>query len=231
MKKLPLLTVLFLTTCVRSQVFPPSRPQYDESIKFPKTFLSGGVPTGKPHENLLIDGAIAQAVMIVAKDFIPPPSKNFPCWTKPSDFFFSVIRQDNIIFVEISPNYFAEGCELKPAPLDWGAKYAISVDGHILRRAPSDEPDEPGEEIPSPSSPDAGENGDGGYRRLYDLPDLVPMISGPVDNPPFFTRPEWMAEHHWPLLPYSPPDGGTPDGGTPDGGLHTEGGAPAPPSR
>jgi hypothetical protein len=230
MRKLPLLTVLLLITCVRSQVSPPPRPQYDESIKFPKALQSGGAILGKTNEKLIIDGAIVQAIMIAAKDFIPPSSGGDDCFTKPGDFDYDVFRDGDIIFVEISPNYYS--CERGPWPMDWGAKYAISTDGRILRRAPSDEPDEPGEEIPSPSSPDAGENGDGGSRRLYDLPDLAPMISGPVDNPPFFARPEWQAQHPWPPSRKPPsPDGGTPDGGTPDGGLHADGGSPALPSK
>lgn len=168
-----------------------------------------------------MDGAIVQAMMVVAKDFIPPSSENSPCWTKPADFLFDIIREGDIIFVAISPDYFAHGCASEPAPLDWGAKYAISTDGRILRRM-EDSYDEPDWTSPA-SSPDAGSNEDAGYGRKYELSDLVPMLSGPVDDPPPFTRPEWQAQHprppsHKPGTP-SPPDGGTPDGGVhPDGG-------------
>ncbi len=154
--------------------------------------------------------------MVAAKDFIPSTGSS-GCFTKPSDFFYGVLREGDIIFVSISPNYFS--CERGPAPLDWGAKYAISTDGRILRRANDEEPDEP-----APSSPpDAGESDDGGYRRTGELSDFAHVFSAPVDDPPFFTRPEWQAQHG----PRSRPR----DGGTPDGGSHADGGSPAIPPK
>ncbi|WP_224369083.1 hypothetical protein [Hyalangium versicolor] len=173
-----------------------------------------------------MDGAIVQAMMIAAKDFIPSRSEKSPCWTKPEDFLFDVIRKGDIIFVSISPDDFAQGCERTAAPLDWGAKYAISTDGRILTQEDGYD-DGPEWESP-PSSSDAGTSRDAGSRREYELSDLVPMLSAPVDDPPFFTRPEWLEsennpwrslrnEHH--------------DGGTPDGGVHVDGGSPTAPPR
>ena len=223
---LPSLTALLLVTCMRSPAAHPPPPQHDESIRFPKALKSPGLRLGQSEQRVRMDGAIVQAMMVAAKDFIPPHSENFPCWTKPADFLFDVIREGDIIFVAISPDYFIQGCELEPAPMDWGAKYAISTDGRILRRM-DDGYDEPDWTSP-PSSPDAGENEDAGYRQLYDLSDLDRMDTAPVEDPPFFTRPEWQAQHPWPL-PRKPDTPSLPDGGTPDGGVHSDGGAPAVP--
>ncbi|KFE66489.1 hypothetical protein [Hyalangium minutum] len=175
-----------------------------------------------------MDGAIVQAMMIAAKDFIPSPSEQFPCWTKPEHFLFDVIRKGDIIFVSISPDYFAQGCERYTAPLDWGAKYAISTDGRILTQEDGSD-DGPEWESP-PSSPDAGTDDHAAHRRVYNLSDLDRMDSAPVEDPPFFTRPEWQAQHPWPpsRKPRTP---ALPDGGTPDGGVHSDGGSPAVPPR
>jgi hypothetical protein len=226
---LPSLIALLLVTCARSPVSHPPPHQYDESIRFPKALESPGLRLGRSEQRVRMDGAIVQAMMTAAQDFIPPHSEKFPCWTKPADFLFDVIREGDIIFVAISPDYFAQGCELEPAPMDWGAKYAISTAGRILRRMDDAEPDG----TSPPSSPDAGANEDAGYSRRYDLSDLDRMDTAPVENPPFFTRPEWQAQHPWPpsRKPRTPslPGGGTPDGGTPDGGVHADGGSPAVP--
>jgi hypothetical protein len=226
MRNLPLLTLLLLVTCVRNPVAHPPPSEYDESIRFPKALDSGGAWLGKSNERVRIDGAIVQAMMVAAKDFIPSSGRS-GCFTKPGDFLYDVIREGDIIFVAISPDYFS--CESGTGPLDWGAVYAISTDGRILRKA---DPEELDWTSPS-SSPDGGETDDGGYSRKYELSDLVPMLSAPVDDPPFFTRPEWLDSENNPRrslrnklrTPWFP------DGGTPDGGVHADGGSPAVPSK
>lgn len=221
---LPTLTGLLLVTCVRSPV-PRPPPPYDPSIRFPHALRSPGLRLGQSEQRVRMDGAIVQAMMIAAKDFIPPRSETFSCWTKPEDFLFDVIRKGDIIFVSISPNDFASGCERTAAPLDWGAKYAISIDGRILTQEDGYE-DGPEWESP-PLSPDAGTADDAAYRQVHDLSDLDRMDSAPVEDPPFFTRPEWLDSENNPRRSLrnkfhtrdgGAPDGGTPDGGTPDGG-------------
>lgn len=226
---LPMLTALLLVTCVRSPGSHPPPPPYDASIRFPHALRSPGLRLGQIEQRVRMDGAIVQAMMVAARDFIPPHSENFPCWTKPADFLFDVIREGDIIFVVISPDYYAQGCELAPAPMDWGAKYAISTNGRILTQINDGYDDGPEWESP-PSSPDAGTDEDAGYRRLYDLSDLDRMDTAPVEDPPFFTRPEWQAQHPWPpsRKPRTP---SLPDGGTPDEGVHSDGGSPAVPPR
>jgi hypothetical protein len=133
-------------------------------------------------------------------------------WNKTEDFLYRAIRQGNITFVSIDANPFA--CE-RYGMLDFGAQYAISADGRILRRLTANEPD-----WTSPhSSPDAGENEDAGYGQKYELRDLDRMNMEPVADPPFFTRPEWLDSENNPWRsmrkprPPCVPDGGPPDGG------------------
>jgi hypothetical protein len=233
MRNLPLLTALLLVTCGRSPVSPSPMRRDDESIRFPKALESPGLRLGQSEQRARVDGAIVQAMMVAAKDFIPSSSDRSRCFTKPGDFFFDVIRQGEIIFVAISPDYYT--CEGGTGPLDWGAVYAISTDGRILRRV---HPEELAWTAPS-SSPDAGESADAGYSRTGELSDFAHVFSVPVDDPPFFTRPEWLESENNPQrslrnklrTPSLPdggtPDGGTPDGGTPDGGVHVDGGSPA----
>jgi hypothetical protein len=164
-----------------------------------------------------MDGARVQAIMVAAQDFISTESSGLSCWNKPGDFHYEVLRQGNIIFVEISADQYA--CNGIGA-LDFGARYAISTDGRILRRLDATEPDW------ATPPPKASEPEDGGTSRKYDLEELVPMISGPVDDPPFFTRPEWLESHP---LPWRKPGIHLPlDGGTPDGGFPSDGGARPP---
>lgn len=221
MRNLPLLTALLLITCVRSPVSSPPRREYDESIRFPKALDSSGVRLGRSNEKLVIDGAIIQAMMIAAQDFIPQNPGKSRCFTKPGDFLYEGLRQDNIIFVQISPDYFS--CKSGTGPLDWGAVYAISTDGRILRRAAPEELDW----TSPPSSPDAGENDDAGYGQLYELSDLDRMNTEPVDDPPFFTQPEWLDSENNPRrsLRNKLRTPSFPDGGTPDGGVHADGGS------
>jgi hypothetical protein len=188
---------------------------------FPKSLASDEVLIPQDNQSLLIGGAMVQAIMVAAQDFIPPPSKNFPCWSKPGDFHYEVRRQGNIIFVKISADQYS--CDRGYGALDFGARYAISADGRILRRLDAPEPDWA---VPAP---EASEPEDGGTSRVYDIEELVPMISGPVDDPPFFTRPEWQEKHP---VPWRKPGTHLPlDGGTPDGGFLSDGGSSATPSQ
>lgn len=216
---MPALTGLLLVTCVRSPD-PRPLPPYDPSIRFPHALRSPGLRLGQSEQRMRVDGAIVQAMMIAAKDFIPSRSERSSCWTKPEDFLFDVIRKGDIIFVSISPDSFAQGCERAAAPLDWGAKYAISADGRILTQ--EDGYDDGPEWESSPVSSDAGENADGGYSRTYELSDLDRMKEEPVEDPPFFMRPEWLDSENNPRRSlrntFRTRDGGAPDGGTPDGG-------------
>lgn len=219
MRNLPLLTALLLVTCARNPVAPPPMGGDDDSIRFPKALNTPGLRLGKSEQRARVDGAIVQAMMVAAKDFIPPSSDSWRCFNKPGDFYFDVLRQGDIIFVSISPDYST--CESGTGPLDWGAVYAISADGRILSRVDPEELD--GDS--SPSSPDAGEDDDGGYSRKYDLSVLDHMKETPVEDPPYFMRPEWLDSENNPMRSlrnkYLHPDGGTPDGGTPDGGARS----------
>lgn len=150
MKGTPTLLVLLLAGCVRT---PDSSPvqREDESIQFPNFHERFAITVGKPGDIYNLDGVTLRAINVVADDFIPPDSKELPCWRKREAHSFRIIRQGDIIFVSVSttPGY----CRLGYGLLDYGAKYAVRTDGRILRRWLGG----PGEDLFSPPLTDAGE--------------------------------------------------------------------------
>ncbi|WP_224364735.1 hypothetical protein [Hyalangium versicolor] len=97
-----------------------------------------------------------RAIVIAANDFMPRHSEEQHCLFRQESQFYRVIRQGDVIFVNISYNPAA--CDTNLFELDGGARYAISTDGRILRRLVGIEPDgfpreEPhGESIVVPNS-------------------------------------------------------------------------------
>lgn len=177
--------------------------------------------------DLIVDGASLQALRVATGDFFPPSSKPQACADTLAAHKFKVSRRGDIIFVQISQD--PEACGWRGFRLDGAVRYAISLDGRILRRVLDGE--EPEEAIPD----DAGES----FR-------LVPLKAD--------GGPDFQAPPPCPLGPYAPvslfegqpicegADGGTRDGGTasaPDGGVDPgpDGGAgasarkPTPPRR
>jgi hypothetical protein len=77
--------------------------------------------------------------MIAANNFAPPKPEAQACPFRQEAQRYRVIRQGDIIFVEV--DFDPAACEFKVFSLDGGAKYAISSDGRILRRLVGIEPD------------------------------------------------------------------------------------------
>jgi hypothetical protein len=130
------LTVL-LSSCA---LFKKPALQEDTSIRFPnfhEHFATIIGETGKPYE---LDGATLRALTIAANDFIPPNGRERQCWERQEAHSYRVIRQGDIIFVQIGPD--SRACERRVIPLDGGVKYAISTDGRILRRLFDGEPED-----------------------------------------------------------------------------------------
>ncbi|MFY0524824.1 hypothetical protein ACN28I_17285 [Archangium gephyra] len=224
LRNLPLALTVILSSCALFQ--KPALRQEDTSIRFPnfhEHFATIIGEQGKPYE---LDGATLRAITIAANDFIPPNGRERQCWEKQEAHRYRVIRRDDIIFVEIGTD--PKACEPTVIPLDGGARYAISLDGRILRRLFDGEPEdlspasETGEQesqgTPVPDSQVGGVWGkvdpnlpsswfDGGTRRP--TPDSPPTPA-PAPNSPDAGS----------LVP----DGGVP---TPDGGSPA---VPAPPS-
>jgi hypothetical protein len=140
MRNLAIWTLIFSSGCL---LFPGSQPasrEEDESIRFPdfrERFATIVGEQGQPYD---LDGVTLQAITIAATDFIPSSAKDQQCELRQESHRYRVIRQGNIIFVSIYANPAA--CGGKLLMLDWGAKYAISTDGRILRRLFDGEPED-----------------------------------------------------------------------------------------
>ncbi|HYO57411.1 hypothetical protein, partial [Archangium sp.] len=137
-------------------------PEEDRTIVFPRFFEHSAIKIGAGEGPYELDGVVLQAILIAARDFLPPPEKDQPCRNRLEAHRYRVIRRGDIIFVQIEDD--DEFCGLKYLSLDTGAKYAISIDGRILRRIIGTEPEEseqqdggvaPAPDGGSPHAPDA----------------------------------------------------------------------------
>jgi hypothetical protein len=151
-----LILAVAASSCVRSPCPPPAPLVEGLSIKFPEFHDQPAIQVGETNAPYQLDGVTLRALMIAANDFIPPSSEEQQCLFRQESQFYMVIRQGDIVFVQISYNPAA--CETKFGVLDGGARYAISTDGRILKRLIGIEPDgfpreePPGESIPVPDS-------------------------------------------------------------------------------
>jgi hypothetical protein len=158
--------------CARHVYPQPAQLGNDQSIIFPRFYDQPAIHVGagdKPYE---LDGVVLRALMIAANHFRPPSEEEQPCWARQEAQRYRVIRQGDIVFVDISED--PEFCGMDYISLDSGATYAISVDGRILRRVTGAEP----ARIFEGSSPDAGSQGgeqrDGGTGATSPTPSLPP---------------------------------------------------------
>jgi len=215
---------LILTTLLTSScMLFPKRPPEDLSIRFPNFHESFATIVGKQGHPYELDGVTLRALSIAANDFIPPGYKSRLCWDRQEAHLYRVIRQGDVIFVDISTNPAA--CEKTVIPLDGGARYAISLDGRILRRLFDGEPEDL-----SPASEAGDEESQG-----TPFPDSqVGGVWGEVDpNLPssWFdggTRRPTPNSSPTPAPATASPDAGSP---VPDGGVPTpDGGSPAVPA-
>lgn len=218
MRVLPLLLLVSLSSCVRNQK-SPTREEEDPSIRFPALHDRSTIHVGEEGNVYTVDGVTLRAINIAAEDFLGPESKARECWEKREAHRFRVIRQGDIIFVDVSLDPFY--CQMPFMFLDYGVRYAISTDGRILRRLFDGEP----EDGSSPASPDAGELGP-----EYEVdPSKVGGTFGPVDHE-FLERIERM----YGSKTASRQDGGSsqpssPDAGTPVAPSQADGGTPSSP--
>jgi hypothetical protein len=139
-----------LSSCVRNQPHSPTWEEEDKSIRFPKFYEHFAVMVGKEGKIYDMDGETLRAINVAAADFILPESKERKCWETREAHRYRVIRQGDIIFVQIylDPDY----CTMGFGRLDYGVAYAIGKDGRILRRLYPGEP----EDWSSPPSTDTG---------------------------------------------------------------------------
>jgi hypothetical protein len=124
---------IILAGCVRHHELPPAPVKDDRSIVFPRfdeqpTVQVGG--RGVPYE---LDGVVLRALLIAANHFSPSSDQTeLPCWARQQAQRYRIIRQGDVIFVDISED--PEACGQEYISLDSGVTYAISADGQILRR-------------------------------------------------------------------------------------------------
>jgi hypothetical protein len=179
--------------CARD--FPDWYYHQDRTIKMPRfnrTEIDG-----------VVDGPTAQALHVVEDDFLPAPSKRYPCYYTPKALVYKVIRRGDIIFVEVEIH--PEACGDQSALFDGSGRYAVSLDGRILRRQLDLEP---GEEEPYDGGP-------------WPYP---PVTDGGLCPTGDYLPRAWMEELRREGVCPEEPDGGASvegDGGTslPDGGV------------
>jgi hypothetical protein len=189
MRNLLLTAAMALAGCARNPTPSLAPMEQDRSIVFPESF--GPAPVvGRPGKPLTLEGATLQALVIATNDFLSPVSKDTSCWSRRDAYVYQVLRQADVIFIEIHADPSA--CEGQFLMLDSGVKYAISTDGRILRRLQSGEPEGL---VVAPASSDAG------VREGLDKLDISNAVEAPDGSPP-------------PRIPWRLLDGGTPiDGG------------------
>ncbi|PTL76571.1 hypothetical protein [Vitiosangium sp. GDMCC 1.1324] len=219
MRSLPLLVALAFANCVRSSGSPSEPLAEDTSIVFPSFFERAAIGVGEQGTPYELEGVTLRAITVAANDFIPPDSKERPCWDRQEAYRYRVIRQGDIIFVRIftDPTHCRRGFLM----LDAGAQYAISTDGRILRRVFDGEPEGPSG-IPLP---------DAGGQRLSGEPVPSSSVGTLSGEPSLQFLPKRRDGGTAPALPDaqrplpSPLDGGSSsalEGGSsaaPDGGL------------
>lgn len=131
-KTLFLVLAVGFAACVRRPSSPPVPREDDTSIALPNFHGQPAVAVGAEGQPYELDGAVMRALMIATNDYIPPGAEERPCWGSPQAHRYRVIRQGDIIFIDIEDDL--EACGLQYVMLHSGVTYAISIDGRILRR-------------------------------------------------------------------------------------------------
>lgn len=160
----------------------------DPSIRFPPFYAQTPQRVGRDEGTYELNGAVFRAIQVAANDFLPPGTKNPPCWKTQAAHTYRVIRQGDILFVRIDedPAY----CGLKIAAMHSGAQYAIGLDGRILRRVLDGQPLEPFEL----------EATDGGQGKEPGQPGVLPGYEEPEDGGAHPPTP-WPTTDGGPLAP------------------------------
>jgi hypothetical protein len=174
-----------VVSCIRSFSPQLADVENDTSIRFPQFFERAAVDVAQPGQIYQLDGVTLRALAIAANDFLSPDHAKIPCEDRQEAHLYRIIRREDVIFIRIDEN--PEHCGHKYGRFDSGAKYAISTDGRILRRAldgldESMEPFDGG--TPMPGEPGVSPNFD--PANLQPLPFMrpAPRDGGPPDSSP-----------------------------------------------
>jgi hypothetical protein len=191
--------IIALSGCARAPGTLSTPVENDLSIIFPVSTGQGLVTVGERGMTYQLDGEVLRALRLVEQDLFPPVGSERPCWANPEAHTYRFTRQGDIIFVYVEEDLAY--CHRQAPAMDSGAKYAISVDGRILRRVVGSEPDhgvwrlktpeggtvivitEPGV-VPGPKALETPDSG------------IVKIVTEPVDMPGvvIFERPEGAGE-------------------------------------
>ena len=128
MSSLSFLLIASLWSCVRSPSPAPMRVEEDTSIRFPQFFDQAAIEVGSQGALYQLDGVTLRALVIAANDFLPPGDKSRSCEYRQEAQRYRVLRQDDIIFIYILPDYQYCG---QSRPLDGGVRYAISTSSRL----------------------------------------------------------------------------------------------------
>jgi hypothetical protein len=195
-KTLFLVLAALFSGCARRPAQPPVPREDDTSIALPSFLRQPAGEVGVEGQMYELDGAVMQALMIATNDYIPPDGEDPSCWGSLRAHRYRVIRQGDIIFVDIEEDL--EACGLQYIMLHSGVTYAISLDGRILRRVAGSSPEAmsiPG--LPNEdASPDAG----------VEAPASVPSPGTP---PEAQVRDAGTPPSESPPAPATGPDGGS----------------------
>ncbi|NOK17171.1 hypothetical protein [Corallococcus carmarthensis] len=132
---------LLFAGCLRGQGTRPPEWEGDRSIAFPPFYAQSAVQVGADTQAYVVDGSVLRAVQVAMEDFFPKRSKDTPCWGTPEAYRYRVIRQGEVFFILIHEDPGACGDAF--ISVDTGARYAVSLDGRILRRSVGAEPEAP----------------------------------------------------------------------------------------
>jgi hypothetical protein len=204
MRRLIVCVALALSSCVRSSNPQPSTPEEEEdkSIIFPDFDAQFPTVVGAKRFVYELDGVTLRAIAIAADDFLPLKAKDLPCWKRQDAHRYEAIHQGERVFVSI----FQDPVRCDVLALDGGLRYAINIDGRILRRLATGEPD--GSRL-SPSDAGAPEYlGDPVPESLVGSTELA----GPDAIPPGWLDGGIQMAFHLPWKSYPPPPR-LPDGG------------------
>jgi hypothetical protein len=180
MRFLVLLLAVMAASCLKTSVPRQVVSEEDPSITFPEFFEQPAQRVGQQGSLHELDGVTLRALLIAANDFLPESLGKGHCWEQQSAYLYRVIRRSDVVFIRIDVD--PASCEQGLRLLDLGVRYAISVDGRILRRLYDGEP----EEIPTGSSFDAGEPADAGEAAP------PPPVGATWGEPSPFIPPSWL---------------------------------------
>jgi len=139
----------------------------NQDIKFPRFQDSVAVDVMQEDVVFRVDGASLQALRIATDDYLSAVGGKV-CGKSLPALRYRIVRKMAVFFVSVEEDPAL--CGVNAVALDSGARYAIGLDGHILRRLFDGEPDgtETGETRGASTEEDGGVSSPPGTSRLFE---------------------------------------------------------------